>query len=96
MRERTTDTVGPPHESAKDVLTEILREGARKMLATAIEAEVDAYIDEHAGQRDASGDQRYGGHMDVTIHRTRMTTKHTDATTCNALRMVRNTSYLCQ
>ena len=39
-------------ESTKDVLTEILREGAQKMLATAIEAEVDAYIDQHTDQRD--------------------------------------------
>ena len=53
MQERTTDTVGLQAESAKDVLTEILQEGAHKMLATAIEAEVDAYINEHADQRDA-------------------------------------------
>lgn len=60
MQERTTDTVGLQAESAKDVLTEILREGAHKMLATAIEAEVDAYVDEHADQRDANG-QEPGG-----------------------------------
>ena len=55
MRECTTDAVGFPAESSKDVLTEILREGAQKMLATAIEAEVDGYIDRHADQRDANG-----------------------------------------
>ena len=66
MQERTTDTVGLQDESAKDVLTEILREGAHKMLATAIEAEVDAYIDEHADQRDANGHRLVvrNGHKD--------------------------------
>ena len=66
MQERTTDTVGLQAESAKDVLTEILREGAHKMLATAIEAEVDAYIDEHADQRDANGHRLVvrNGHKD--------------------------------
>ncbi len=66
MQERTTDTVGLQDESAKDVLTEILREGAHKMLATAIEAEVDAYIDEHANQRDANGHRLVvrNGHKD--------------------------------
>ena len=55
MRECTTDAIEFPAESSKDVLTEILREGAQKMLATAIEAEVDGYIDRHADQRDAAG-----------------------------------------
>jgi putative transposase len=66
MRERTTDTVGLQAESAKDVLTEILREGAHLMLATAIEAEVDAYVDEHADQRDDNGHRLVvrNGHKD--------------------------------
>ena len=66
MQERTTDAVGLQNESAKDVLTEILREGAHKMLATAIEAEVDAYIDEHADPRDAHGHRLVvrNGHKD--------------------------------
>ena len=42
MQEHTADSVGLQAESAKDVLTEILQEGAHKMLATAIKAEVDA------------------------------------------------------
>ncbi len=66
MQERTTDTVGLQAESAKDVLTEILREGAHLMLATAIEAEVDAYVDEHTDQRDANGHRLVvrNGHKD--------------------------------
>ena len=53
MRECTTEAIEFPAESSKDVLTEILREGAQKMLGTAIEAEVEAYIAQHANQRDA-------------------------------------------
>jgi transposase-like protein len=36
-------------------LDAILREGARRMLATALKAEVDEYIAAHAGERDATG-----------------------------------------
>jgi len=36
-------------------LDELAREGARRMLATALEAEVDAYLAEHADQRDGHG-----------------------------------------
>lgn len=36
-------------------LDEICRQGARRMLATALEAEVDAYIEAHADERDADG-----------------------------------------
>ncbi len=66
MQHRTTETVGLQDVSAKDVLTEILREGAHKMLATAIEAEVGVYINEHANQRDANGHRLVvrNGHKD--------------------------------
>lgn len=40
---------------SRDVLTEILRQGAQKMLATAIENEVVECIAEHENQRDACG-----------------------------------------
>jgi len=40
---------------SRDVLTEILRQGAQKMLAAAIENEVVEYIAEHENQRDACG-----------------------------------------
>jgi transposase-like protein len=36
-------------------LDAILREGARRMLVTALRAEVDEYIAAHAGERDATG-----------------------------------------
>jgi len=38
-------------------LTEILRTGAQKLLAEAIEQEVEAYLAEHVGERDAAGRQ---------------------------------------
>ena len=55
MQEHTTDAIEFPAASSKDVLTEILRGGAQKLLATAVEAEVAAYIDQHADQRDGNG-----------------------------------------
>jgi transposase-like protein len=36
-------------------LDELVREGARRMLAAALEAEVDDYLAAHAGERDEGG-----------------------------------------
>src|SRR5881394_347635 len=51
--------VGPGHEGEKDssssLIDEIVREGARRMLAEALQAEVDAYIAAHAAERDEDG-----------------------------------------
>ena len=44
MRERSENLVRFPEESAKSVLDEILRDGARQMLTEAIEAEVARYV----------------------------------------------------
>ncbi len=44
-----------PVPAGKDVLNEVLRRGAHKMLAEAIEAEVASWIDEHSQLRDESG-----------------------------------------
>jgi len=50
---------GSGHEAGKDgslsLIDEIVREGARRMLAEALQAEVDAYIAVHAAERDANG-----------------------------------------
>ena len=50
---------GSGHESGKggspSLIDEIVREGARRMLAEALQAEVDAYIAVHAAERDANG-----------------------------------------
>ena len=42
-------------DSVPSVLDEIVREGARRMLAAALQAEVDAYIDAHTDDRDERG-----------------------------------------
>jgi len=55
MGQGTTDAVRFPEASSQDVLTGILREGARKLLADAIEAEVAAYIEAHGHWRDGQG-----------------------------------------
>jgi hypothetical protein len=40
---------------APSLIDEIVREGARRMLAEALQAEVDAYIAAFAAERDESG-----------------------------------------
>ena len=45
MLEATTRTIDFPSTTSQDVLTEILREGAQRLLSSAIEAEVAEYID---------------------------------------------------
>ena len=37
------------------LIDEIVREGARQMLAAALQAEVDAYVGQFAGERDENG-----------------------------------------
>ena len=49
-----TDEPSREH-TVPSVLDEIVREGARRMLAAALEAEVDAYIEAHADERDEKG-----------------------------------------
>jgi len=50
---------GCGHEGGQDsspsLIDEIVREGARRMLAEALQAEVDAYIAAHAAERDENG-----------------------------------------
>jgi putative transposase len=48
--------------SVEDPLTEIAREGARRMLATALEAEIEAFLDGFAEERLADGRQRVVRH----------------------------------
>jgi putative transposase len=44
MEERSGKLVAFPQESSRDVLNEVLREGARQMLVRAIEAKVQGYV----------------------------------------------------
>lgn len=55
MQEGTTTTVAFPTESAPDVLSEVLRDGAQRMLALAVDAEVADWIDRHADLKDENG-----------------------------------------
>jgi putative transposase len=43
------------HDELRLDLDQLVREGARRMLAAALEAEVDAYLAAHAAERDESG-----------------------------------------
>ena len=48
MAERSSSTVSFPGISSKDVLTDVLRQGAQRMLVQAIESEVAEWIEVHA------------------------------------------------
>jgi len=50
MPEPTTPTA-----SAEDVLTEILRQGAKELLAAALQAQVAEYLDRYSELRDEQG-----------------------------------------
>ncbi|SCF14232.1 hypothetical protein GA0070558_1331, partial [Micromonospora haikouensis] len=47
--------VSAPVVSGGSLIDEIVRDGARRMLAAALEAEVAAYVAAHAGERDENG-----------------------------------------
>ena len=61
MQEVTTTIVTFPSTS-RDVLSEILREGAQQMLSAAIEAEVSEWIESHAHLRDGRGHRQVVRH----------------------------------
>src|SRR3954469_25386579 len=65
MSESTTDIRIVPLPKGPDVLTEILRDGARRLLAEAVEAEVAAWIDAHAHLKDQAGRRQVvrNGHL---------------------------------
>ncbi len=55
MEERKVIALENPGEQGTDALTDVLREGARKMLAQAIEAEVEGFLAAHDDARDEAG-----------------------------------------
>jgi hypothetical protein len=65
MRERNGSTVALPELESRDVLSDVLRQGAQKMLAQAIDAEVMEWIETHAAVRDAHGHRQVvrNGHL---------------------------------
>jgi len=59
-------TDDPARGGGRSVIDELVREGARRMLAEALQAEVDAYIARHLGERDENGRRlvvRNGSHQ---------------------------------
>jgi putative transposase len=58
MAKSSTESVKFPGLEAKDVMTEILREGAQRMLAQAIQEEVEEWIGQRADLRDGQGRQQ--------------------------------------
>src|SRR3954469_8512490 len=65
MSESTTDIRIVPLPKGQDVLTDLLRDGARRMLAEAIEAEVAVWIGAHAQFKDDQGRRQVvrNGHL---------------------------------
>ena len=65
MIQSTTEIRIVPLAPSQDVLTDILRDGARRLLAQAIEAEVSAWIDDHAHLKDGQGRRQVvrNGHL---------------------------------
>ena len=55
MAESTTQSLAFPESTAKDVMTEILRNGAQQMLAQAIQEEVAQWVEQRANLHDAQG-----------------------------------------
>ena len=90
MTKPTETLVEFPRQSARDVLTEVLQTGARQLLATAIEAEVDEYVAARAKTVDAAGRRGVvrNGHLpkralqtplgDVTVQQPRVRDRRPD------------------
>ena len=57
MQEHTTIPFPHPQFTAADPLTEVLRQGAQRLLAQAIEAEIAVLLAQYAGRHDAQGRQ---------------------------------------
>lgn len=55
MSEATATRSLHPVDSTRDPLTEVLRRGARKLLAAALESEVEAFLAGYNDVRDADG-----------------------------------------
>ena len=61
MEDSTTLPMAGPTTGSRDLLTDLLKDGARRLLAEAVEAEVAAWIDAHADHKDSSGRQQVVG-----------------------------------
>ena len=57
MKKDTVVSIDEP-STTKDALTEMLREGAQKLLAEAVQAELGELLEKYEGQRDGQGRKR--------------------------------------
>ena len=58
MRQDSVIELVTPEIITKDLLTEILQKGSRRLLAAAVEAEIEAHIEQYRHFTDAQGRQR--------------------------------------
>jgi transposase-like protein len=65
MAESINSTLSLPVATSRDVLTDILRDGAQRLLAQAVDAEVTEWIDSHADLKNAAGHRQVvrNGHL---------------------------------
>ena len=65
MSQSPTEIRIVPLAPSQDVLTDLLRDGARRLLAQAVEAEVASWIDDHAHLKDYQGRRQVvrNGHL---------------------------------
>jgi len=65
MRESTSQVVSLPASTSQDVLTSILRDGAQRLLAQAVESEVTEWIGLHQHLKDSEGHRQVvrNGHL---------------------------------
>jgi transposase-like protein len=65
MQERNGSMVALPASESRDVLSDVLRQGAQRMLAQAIDVEVTEWIEAHAAVRDEHGRRQVvrNGHL---------------------------------
>ena len=74
MSQSTTEIRIVPLAPSQDVLTDLLRDGARRLLAQAIEAEVASWIDDHSHLVDDQGRRQVvrNGHLPERSIQTRV------------------------
>lgn len=65
MKNDTTTALAFPTDSSQDVLSDVIRQGARDLLAQAVEAEVEQWIGDHAHLTDGHGHRQVvrNGHL---------------------------------
>ncbi len=59
MTKSTLTTLSQPEKNVVDPLTELLRSGARELIAQAVEAELQALLEQHASNRRQTGRNGY-------------------------------------